>query len=180
MSDIGGIAEEVALLRLDVDDLTAAVEQLSAAPGSRRWSWRDADAETAAHLWAELIDWVDWLVPRYDLTGTAATIPPCWFRHPIAVEELTALMASWHAAYRDGPAEPRDDLVAWHDRWLWPTVDRLQARAGWRGCVDNRVHQDRPARAWAPDPQVAAFVAQDVDRRKLAHSGDTEPRTPPR
>jgi hypothetical protein len=172
------IAEEVALLRLDVDDLTAAVEQLGAAasgePVPSRWSWRDADAGTAQRLWQELIDWVDWLVPRYGLTGEGVAVAPCWFRHPIAVEELTALMASWQAAYHGDPETPRDDLIAWHDRWLWPTVERLQARAGWRGCVDNRGHQDRILRGWTRDPELAAFLATDLDRRRIALSDQGE------
>ncbi|MEU8244062.1 hypothetical protein AB0C07_37890 [Actinoplanes missouriensis] len=162
-------ADELALLRADVDDLTAAIEYLTSAnlggtgegdlTVPSRWSWRHADPRTVAQLWEELISWVNWLVPRYELTGEAAPIAPCWYRHPVAVEELTALMASWQAAYQGRPETPRDDLIAWHDRWLWPTIDRLQARAGWRGCIDHKQHQDRILRSWDPDPDMAATVA---------------------
>lgn len=152
--------DELEMLRADVDDLTAAVGQLLTErerpnAGASRWSWRHADADAAARLWAELVDWVDWLVPRYELTGEAASIPPCWYRHPVAVEELTALMAAWQAAYQDESGAPREDLLAWHDRWLWPTVERLRVRAGWRNCADNNRHQDRVLRRWVPDPEAA-------------------------
>lgn len=156
-------SDEIALLRADVDDLTAAVGTLLAeqqrTAGHSRWSWRHADAAASERLWAELIDWVNWLVPRYELTSEAASIPPCWYRHPVAVEELTALMAAWQAAYGAGSAGPREDLLAWHDRWLWPTVERLRLRAGWRSCADNGRHQDRVLRRWTPDPEMAAYVA---------------------
>ncbi|WP_025620700.1 DUF4913 domain-containing protein [Salinispora cortesiana] len=136
----------------DLDDVPAS--------GPSRWAWRHADPGTAAALWLDLIDWVNWIVPRYELTGEAATIPPCWYRHPVAVEELTALMSAWQAAYHGKPQAPRDDLITWHDRWFWPSIDRLQTRAGWRSCIDGNSHQERKLRRWTPDPHMTSFVAQ--------------------
>jgi hypothetical protein len=43
----------------------------------------------------------------------------------VAVEELTALMVAWKAAYSQKEAAPSEALVNWHDRWLWPTLHRL-------------------------------------------------------
>lgn len=167
------VAAEVALLRVDVDDLSAAVMQLAADEerrvGPSRWSWRHADHASAAQLWEELSDFVDWLVGRYQLTTEAATVPPCWYRHPVAVEELTALMAAWRVAYH-GPSAPRDDLVAWHDRWLWPCLDRLPARAAWRGCVEARAHREPTLRRWTVDPAMAEFLAEDLRPRAGAGS----------
>ncbi|MDH6119795.1 hypothetical protein ABH930_004556 [Kitasatospora sp. GAS204A] len=100
-----------------------------------RWSWRYASEENATDLWRELRDFVDWLNSRYSL-DSERQIPPCWYRHSIAVEELTALMVSWTNAYF-GPDTPRDDLLAWHSYWLWPCLDRLPERAGWQRCKSS-------------------------------------------
>jgi hypothetical protein len=163
------IATEVVNLRLDVTDLTAAVEALTVEEekerGPSRWAWRYADASTADKLWHELVEFVDWLVTRYELTSEAVTVPPCWYRHPVAVEELTALMAAWQAAYFGRPKAARDDLIAWHDRWMWPCMARLQERAGWKGCLGARTHESRTLRPWNLDPDMESAIREDVSSR---------------
>ena len=34
-------------------------------------------------------------------------------------------MVAWKAAYSQKEAAPSEALVNWHDRWLWPTLHRL-------------------------------------------------------
>jgi hypothetical protein len=74
--------------------------------------WRELDRDDAAHAWAWLIDWVGWLVDRYEL---AEEIPACWYRHPAQVEELTALAAAWHTAYDESARG--DEPLLWHERF---------------------------------------------------------------
>lgn len=163
------VADPVVQLRVDVDALAEAVTGLvelirsrpapaasAADAGPSRWAWRYAGGEGTAALWRDLREFVDWLNRRYAM-DSERQIPPCWYRHSVAVEELTALMASWQAAYH-GPDDPRGDMLTWHAYSLWPTMDRLAARAGWQRCRGGQ-HQDRVTRVLPTDDGFAAFVA---------------------
>lgn len=146
---------DVGQLRVDLDALVEVVTALAqrvlpAGTGTTepgRWTWRYASAEAAAELWARLRDFVDWLNQRYAL-DSERQIPPCWDRHPVAVEELTALLCSWHSVYCE-LENPGDALLAWHAHSLWPCVDRLPARSGWQRCrggnhIERTITRNRP------------------------------------
>ncbi|SFA41795.1 hypothetical protein SAMN05444374_102132 [Rhodococcoides kroppenstedtii] len=94
---------------------------------------------------------VEWFRRRYPFPPDLA-IPPCWFLHSIAVEELTALMVAYDAAY-DQP-EPGSDLAAWHVMWCHPTLARLGDLARWDECSHTTV--DGCA-------YVTATVVEDVE-----------------
>lgn len=159
----------LALLEVAHGHLLEAVGNLT--PGSARpnrpsrWSWqhlRDPSARTK--LWQELRDFVDWLIERYQPTGDVV-IRPCWYRHPVAVEELTALMAAWRAAYCSGDA-PADLLIGWHQTWLWPTLERLNHRARWSQCG----HGHQPAAGVVARPTEADMWPPEgraLDRQEL-------------
>jgi hypothetical protein len=107
----------VALLTRSLDELRAAVADLAdqhtalaqlvhaQPPGGRPGAlrWRDLDRAAANHTWRWLIDWVGWLVDRYQLQEE---VPACWPQHPPLVEELTGLCAAWQVA-TDAQAPPR-------------------------------------------------------------------------
>lgn len=134
------VAADIAALRQQVEDLNVALSHLMRDKEKltpSRWSWRDADPLAADKLRRELAEWVGWLRKRYAPVGRA--IPTCWAEHPVAVEELTALMAAWRSAYH-GSDLPTDALIAWHDRWLWPCVTRLSTVARVNSC--GRQHRD--------------------------------------
>ncbi|MBO3736624.1 hypothetical protein [Actinoplanes flavus] len=84
------------------------------APAGMPWPvrWSDLDRDAAAQVWAWLIDWVGWLVDRYEI---AEEIPACWYRHGPLIEELTALAAGWHAAYDDHARS--DEPLIWQERF---------------------------------------------------------------
>ncbi|MQA03544.1 MAG: hypothetical protein GEV07_12765 [Streptosporangiales bacterium] len=85
-------------------------------------------ARATAQDWYELINWVDWMQQAYSLSGqTYDPVPPCWPAHQNVVEELAALQASWKAAMVDDVdgAGASDASLYWHDRWLYPTRERL-------------------------------------------------------
>lgn len=121
--------------------LTAVVARLDREqPAAGRWNRREADDSRTTELDAELATWVDWLVARYQLVHSRYQVPPCWAQHPVAVEELTALMVAWQASYT-GQSATGDALIAWHDRWLWPCLTRLnEGLQVWNGCRAGR-HQ---------------------------------------
>lgn len=89
------------------------------------YCWKHVSASEARGLWIRLREWVDWVNGRY-FASSWKSIRPCWFRHPAAVEELTALWAAWEAAYRapdDGDGFS-DAALWWHEK-LHTVVHRL-------------------------------------------------------
>jgi len=123
------------------------------------WTWRELDADGALATWTALSAFVDWLVGRYDL---ADTIPRCWYRHGAFTEELTALWASWTAAYLDAEAAP-DAPILWHERFA-ACRERL---AAWDrlGCA-ARGHREGAPAEWELDVEsFTGFVAADCASR---------------
>lgn len=89
------------------------------------YCWKHVSASEARGLWVRLREWVDWVNARY-FSSSWESIRPCWFRHPAAVEELTALWAAWESAYRatdDGDGFS-DAALWWHEK-LHAVVHRL-------------------------------------------------------
>jgi hypothetical protein len=169
-----GTEADLAQLRVDLDALTEMVAVLAGrivppqptapageAPGDGgegqpcRWAWRYATDEVAGGLWARLREFVDWLNRRYAL-DSERQIPSCWYRHPVAVEELTALLCSWQSVYC-GPDNPGDSLLAWHAHSLWPCVDRLPARSGWQRCRGGQ-HIERSVNINPTDDHFDIYV----------------------
>lgn len=60
-------------------------------------NWRELDPADAGPIWKELDEWVRWARHRYDLR----MLQPCWFKHPVAVEQLSALHTAWTVLYAD-------------------------------------------------------------------------------
>ena len=89
------------------------------------YCWKHVSASEARGLWVRLREWVDWVNARY-FGSSWESIRPCWFRHPAAVEELTALWAAWEAAYRakDDDDGFSDAALWWHEK-LHTVVHRL-------------------------------------------------------
>lgn len=119
------------------------------------YCWRYVSAAEARGLWVRLREWVDWVNGRY-FASSWESIRPCWFRHPAAVEELTALWAAWEAAYRatdDGDGFS-DAALWWHEK-LHTVVHRLwdeqfaECKAG---------HQEPDIYARTTDPSFDEFL----------------------
>lgn len=89
------------------------------------YCWRHVSAAEARGLWVRLREWVDWVNARY-FSSSWESIRPCWFRHPAAVEELTALWAAWESAYRaSDEGEGFSDAALWWHEKLHAVVHRL-------------------------------------------------------
>jgi hypothetical protein len=117
----------------DLDDRSGVDGML----GAQITRWRDMPGEDAPEAWDQLRAFVDWLAVRYDLNSTV--IPPCWYRHSVLVEELSALRAAWDASFvveTDGGLGP----IGWHERFALAR-DRL-LRYGYAGECARGGHTD--------------------------------------
>ncbi|MBO0827277.1 MAG: hypothetical protein J2P24_05795 [Streptosporangiales bacterium] len=118
-------------------------------------SLRSWTARATRQEWAELIGWVDWMQATYSVAGHSIDpVPPCWPAHLNVAEELAALHASWLAALTDeaNAKGVSDAALYWHDRWLWPTRERLSTSFLER-CRAGRHELPRP-----PQPTNPGFV----------------------
>ncbi|MHB8187650.1 MAG: hypothetical protein ACYDDU_16555 [Dermatophilaceae bacterium] len=157
------LAEVLEAMAGRLESLEGLVEAMTAqlvdSPAGGPWSWRHLGPSQTRALFTELRDWVDRLISRYELRGEAETIPPCWFLHPVAVEELTALMVAWRAAYSQKEIAPSDALVNWHDRWLWPTLHRLNLQLRvWAKCTGGSHAPSRPGPLVTDEASFTSFL----------------------
>lgn len=107
--------------------------------------WMD---RATAQQWHDLAAWVDWLGESYEFKETHWVFP-CWPAHPGIVEELAALWDAWRwsagrAPLEGVPAGDNDAMAFWHDRYLAPTIYRLQAMYAFHACA-KRHESARPA-----------------------------------
>lgn len=92
---------------------------------------------------ASLVAWVDWLNTTYELPyGTA--VAACWQSHAGVAEQLAALWHAWLAARTSQAADTTEDMISWHERWLWPSLPRFADVT--KECQGGRNHQEpRPS-----------------------------------
>lgn len=159
-------------------EMTKIIDWLETRPGGP-WSWRTLDREAAQELWTELYDWVNWLRDRYlvHLSGDDTyRLLNDWYKHPVAVEMLTALMVSHQYVYRRTRAAPSFDLVEWHERCLWPTFQRMRALNLFptNHATDEPWNPEEPLRRTPDDDKFAEFVLRDLRSRPVGEDG-TQP-----
>jgi hypothetical protein len=165
------------LERMDsVEELAAGLfEEISSFPVGGPWFWAELNPEQARNLWAELDGFVVWLQNRIlrHSSNSAGWIPACWYRHPDAVELLTALMVAHKAAYRSKSAKPGFELTEWFSRALWPTMESLSQRMTFKNCMEGQGHFD----ATSPGLQLTAASADFttfVDQETAAQAATQE------
>lgn len=183
--DLCAETEEV-LDRLDAAErsVQGLVEYLQEAPAGGAWCWRYLDPYETQALFIELRDWVDWMVVRYNVDEY---VRPCWFRHGVAIEELTALYVAWRSTYKEKPRAYSDDLTAFHDRWFWHALERLKTYRVFKSCTPIQHVDDNEqltTRSEDFDPFTASLVAHvtagaDADTVHAAiDAGDADPLDP--
>jgi hypothetical protein len=164
-----------------VEELAAGLfEELSAYPDSGPWFWADLKPEQRKELWTELDGFVVWLQNRIlrHSSNSLGWIPECWYRHPDAVELLTALMVAHTSAYRGKSRKPGFELTEWFSRGLWPTMEALERRMTFKNCMEGQGHFDATSpglQLTAASPDFTAFVNAEtavVDTAKPG-TGDT-------
>ena len=157
--DIPRLRESVTLLAADVTSLLRDQEDLPALP-----CWVDLDQAGAAGAWEQLHMWVgDVLLVRYPRIAETRLLPPCWYRHPETVEQLSWLHVTWCHAFRNSELAPTA-AAEWHVRYLEHVISWLGQHLE---CRDT--HQDYgPAAQPAVDGEFDAFVRADVAARPQA------------
>lgn len=115
---IGTLEEAVA----DISDM------LTLSPGGP-WVWHMLEPDARRKLATELVKWVTWLSDRYLAhlsQETVLKLPSRWFTNPVVVEMMTALYVGYISVYSTQKRNPSVALVEWHERGLWPTIQRLK------------------------------------------------------
>lgn len=153
---IGALRETLLLLEANL------LDQADMARPSR-WAWQFLNRTEAEQLWREVRWFVDAFTARYPLSAEVS-LPPCWYRHPLAVDELTAVYAAWREAFCGGN-RPSTAMAAWWDRWLWPMLNRLAVHADWRECKGSRQHVEPSARQELTDGEFDQYMQDEVSRR---------------
>jgi hypothetical protein len=156
------------------DALEKLLDALEATPGGP-WLWNALGVPGRRALWLQLGEWVEWLEARWliNLSGEDYHLVPCWFRHPVAVELLTALMVAHRATYAKAARVPSFTLVDWHTRALVPVFGMLRDLKVFKDCVANREHT--PPREKAPMHERAmfeAFVDEDAPSSSTTSSAE--------
>lgn len=123
--------------------------------------WNDLSTGEAFDVWTDLGHFVTKLVRRYRIRPRE--IPPCWYRHGAAVEELTALWGAHQVAY--GTDQAASSAAEWH-RILAETRVHLAEWMSRCGCTATE-HRDDPDVTWIDnDPAFGRFIGADCTARR--------------
>lgn len=153
-----GVNTDLRQIREQIADLYAAVDELQNLPDEddsvvplRSWAQAAGPQD-----WADLAEWVDWLMTHYDIPR-GQRIAPCWPAHPGVVEELAALRSSWRVVAKHAApgVKPSVEMINWHDRWMAPCLERLQQLYTMKNCLNS--HQSPPG--WSGTDREALRVA---------------------
>ena len=165
--------------RMDsVEELAANLfEELTSYPAGGPWFWEELNPEQRKELWAELDGFVVWLQNRIlrHWSNSAGWIPACWYRHPDAVEMLTALMVAHKAAYRAKSKKPSFELTEWFSRGLWPTMETFEKRLTFKNCMDNQGHYDATGGGLELTAESDDFTAFVEEETSVSESEQTVP-----
>jgi hypothetical protein len=145
LADAAAGAEAAAEQQVPQIGTAAPVADTAVADAGGPWNWMGVDAERRTELAEDLTAFVKWLEERYlrHLSSEAYQFPANWYDNPVVVEVLTAVMVARQAAYSDMLAEPSSALSEWHERALWPALERLQSLNVFHD--NNLVTRNRPA-----------------------------------
>jgi outer membrane murein-binding lipoprotein Lpp len=154
-------AESVTELAAAVVSLQEAIEALYAEEENTRRSWFELAPEDAAKALTILDPWVRTILTRHG-KPVLELLRPCWWQHPLVVEELLVLAALWRKTYRGRRAD-WDAAVDWHHKWLPGFLDRVRDRREFGDCESE--HAVRPPTisvSWEPlTPSTATGHARD-------------------
>lgn len=128
------------------------------------WWWPGLNREDAQNAWQVLVGWVDVLADRYpDSFGDG--VRGCWFAHPVAVDELSALYWAWKTTY-DEPKPHGAAPLDWIGRHVTDVARRVREHtgscAGPTGC--ERLGGVRPKDV--TERQRSAFINADLNSRR--------------
>lgn len=157
------LTEKMEETRKEVSTLHDLVTEL---PAGGPWLWEALGPQAQRELWTELDAFVSWLQNRILRHNSSRLnwLPSCWYKHPDAVEQLTALMVAHKASYNPKMTTASHSLVDWFHRCLWPTMEVIKSRGTFKYCIEQREHKEVvPAgEMLAGSADFAAFVDATV------------------
>jgi hypothetical protein len=182
ITDLAGVVEQLrtAAGRKDLDErLDALTEQIrqvaelqeETAGGSKTgpvWNWPAMTGPQAAQAWEELVGWIDAVLLPRNPTLQGGSIhrawAPCWYLHPDALDELSALYGVWKLAFT-GSTKGAARVAEWRDRWLPGARTRLVEIL--KSCANAGEHRPIEIRpAGAPDRNALyAHIEADLQHR---------------
>jgi hypothetical protein len=127
--DLLTVEERLQVLK---EALAEVLQTLGSAPRGPAAQVRPWNERATPQEWDELRAWVAWLSSSYGIRRTS--IRPCWEAHVGPIEELAALHSGWRQNMAAMMAGDTDAMSYWHDRCLFPTLDRLGARYDLEDC----------------------------------------------
>ncbi|MDF2915840.1 MAG: hypothetical protein K0S70_57 [Microbacterium sp.] len=129
MADAAAGAEVAAEAPVPHVGTAAPVADTAVPDAGGPWNWVGVSEERRKDLAQDLTAFVQWLEERFlrHLSSEQYEFPANWHENPVIVEVLTAVMVAREAAYSDLLEEPSSALSEWHERALWPALERLQS-----------------------------------------------------
>lgn len=134
--DLGQLALDVAELlgaRTEhegvLEHIVTTLEKLTKAPPKSKpspFSWHHATGQARETLWDDLTAWVDAHNARHG-QRPEFHIEECWYRHPMVVDLLTALMEAWRVAYI-GHQAPTNEAIYYLNTFLHPTLHAIRTQ----------------------------------------------------
>jgi hypothetical protein len=161
--------KQIKALKKAVDRLQPQEE-----PPAVLWDWTTMDQQQALQAWEELRAWVDDVLDEQlglvaipdemakERTNLRVTVPPCWYRHPDVVWELSWLCQEWTKLYREGGTSRQ--AGDWWDRWL-PGVLRRMVLSPAFACTSGHVSPAEPAQGKNPQAEWENVVGEDIAGR---------------
>lgn len=133
--------------------------------------WREIPAEHRVNAWEHLRDWVQWFVLTYEIP--LSKIPPCWFAHPAAVEELWIAFNAEVKVWEEGNPSTLP-MTAWAT-FVPGIVQRLSGIQSMNSC-DKNTHVGpeefevgkHPLQRIVDESLWAQYVGGDIKVRELS------------
>jgi hypothetical protein len=186
MASIAPLRDALTALTGQVAQLRQDLKALAEEPAEEKlalWNWAAMDQQAAADAWKTLIWWMrhiaadtyGWVGPPADALSAGYSgpgtplprIPPCWYRHPEAVWELSWLCQEWLKLYTTSYGSP-SKAGDWWDRYAPGVRRRLTVLM--EKCKNGHQPAD-PAIVPAPraiddDESLSHFISSDLSRRR--------------
>lgn len=156
--------EDIVDLRLQTNEEAIALikDYLTGPNLGGPWFRELLDADQQRKLLDETTDFVMWLDRTYIKEIPRYKIPSCWWQHPNVVEQMVALMVSHRATYSKKSRAVSMALVEWHERALWPVLERIKKNDSLAQCESaHKPEKDRTRYRMVVEPELATYLGRD-------------------
>jgi len=156
--DLHLLAQRVVVLEETVEVIT---EYITGPNVGGPWFWPHLTEQQRRNLMSQTAEFVQWLHETYLADIARYALPSCWWRHADVRDQLIALMVAHRAVYTKKAKAASGDLVDWHERALWPVLDRIHNNHTLSSCLDGNhsAHETRHRARWDRDPALTEYLA---------------------